>query len=84
MNPVIFRPHALKDLKKLPKSTQRFIIDKISYFASQEHALMHAKQLKHLEIGTYRFRIGDYRAIFDVSGDTIVILRIGHRRDIYK
>jgi mRNA interferase RelE/StbE len=36
------------------------------------------------KIGTYRFRIGDYRAIFDIDGENIVILRIGHRRDIYK
>jgi mRNA interferase RelE/StbE len=34
--------------------------------------------------GTYRFRIGDYRAIFDIEGSDLVILRIGHRRDIYR
>jgi mRNA interferase RelE/StbE len=28
-------------------------------------------------------RIGDYRVIFDIDGENIVILRIGHRRDIY-
>ncbi len=36
------------------------------------------------KIGTYRFRIGDYRVIFDIYGEDIVILRIGHRRSIYK
>jgi mRNA interferase RelE/StbE len=81
---VIFRPHALKDLKKLPKSTQRFIFDKISYFASQKNTLAYAKRLKNLDIGTYRFRIGDYRVIFDVSDIKIIVLRIGHRRDIYR
>ncbi|WP_457554830.1 type II toxin-antitoxin system RelE family toxin [Candidatus Pyrohabitans sp.] len=28
--------------------------------------------------------IGDYRVIFDVDGDNIVILRIGHRKSIYR
>lgn len=35
-------------------------------------------------LGTYRFRIGDYRIIFDIEGEEIVILRIGHRREIYR
>jgi len=35
-------------------------------------------------LGSYRFRIGDYRVIFDIEGDEIVVLRVGHRKDIYK
>jgi mRNA interferase RelE/StbE len=35
-------------------------------------------------LGAYRFRIGDYRVVFDLEGDEIVILRVGHRRDIYR
>ncbi|WP_456486560.1 type II toxin-antitoxin system RelE family toxin [Candidatus Alkanophaga liquidiphilum] len=38
----------------------------------------------HPKIGTYRFRIGDYRIIFDIDDDNMVILRIGHRKSIYK
>ncbi|MEX2720679.1 MAG: type II toxin-antitoxin system RelE/ParE family toxin [Candidatus Wukongarchaeota archaeon] len=33
---------------------------------------------------TYRFRIGKYRVIFDINGENMVILRIGHRKSIYK
>lgn len=32
----------------------------------------------------HRFRIGKYRVIFDLYGKKILILRIGHRREIYK
>jgi mRNA interferase RelE/StbE len=35
-------------------------------------------------LGEYRFRIGDYRVIFDIEGNEIVVLRVGHRREIYK
>ncbi|HJH28326.1 MAG TPA: hypothetical protein C5S51_01315 [Methanosarcinaceae archaeon] len=35
-------------------------------------------------MGTYIFRIGEYRAIFDIDGGNIVILRLGHRKNIYK
>ena len=33
----------------------------------------------------YKLRIGDYRAIYELSdtGDEIIIVRLGHRRDIY-
>lgn len=35
--------------------------------------------------GLWRFRVGDYRIICDVQDvdRTIVVLRIGHRRDVY-
>ena len=32
----------------------------------------------------YRFRIGDYRVIFDHTDVAIIVLRVGHRKDIYK
>lgn len=34
----------------------------------------------------YRIRVGDYRAIYHIDDDTstVTILRVGHRRDIYR
>ena len=34
--------------------------------------------------GTYRLRTGDYRLRFRVNGDTVVVEKIGHRKDIYE
>jgi mRNA interferase RelE/StbE len=50
----------------------------------RREAIISARKLISHRIGAYRFRIGDYRIIFDIDGENIVILRIGHRRDIYK
>ena len=36
------------------------------------------------KLGEYRFRIGDYRVIFDTVKESIIILSIGHRKDIYQ
>ena len=44
----------------------------------------HAERLTEPELGSYRFRVGDYRVIFDLEGDEIVVLRVGHRREIYR
>jgi mRNA interferase RelE/StbE len=40
--------------------------------------------LKHSEPGSYRFRTGDDRVIFDLEVAEIVVLRVGHRREICK
>ena len=31
----------------------------------------------------YRLRMGDYRVLFDVRGDIILIQKVGHRKDVY-
>ena len=35
---------------------------------------------------TYRLRIGDYRVVYDIQDDALIILvvRIRHRRDVYR
>jgi mRNA-degrading endonuclease RelE of RelBE toxin-antitoxin system len=36
------------------------------------------------QLGGYRFRIGDCRVVFDIEGNDIVVLCVGHRREIYE
>ncbi|MDO8688920.1 MAG: type II toxin-antitoxin system RelE/ParE family toxin [Dehalococcoidia bacterium] len=50
----------------------------------REDPLAHARKMVNSSLGGYRFRIGDYRVVFDIDGDSLVILRVGHRRDIYR
>lgn len=35
-------------------------------------------------IGDYRFRVGDYRIVCDLEDGTLVVLLVGHRKDIYR
>ncbi|NUN98684.1 MAG: type II toxin-antitoxin system RelE/ParE family toxin [Candidatus Omnitrophica bacterium] len=46
--------------------------------------LKHARKLSNSSIGTYRYRIGNYRVIFDLADRDVVVLRVGHRREIYR
>jgi len=46
--------------------------------------LRNAERLTNSSLGSYRFRVGDYRIVFDIEKDKIVVLRVGHRRDIYR
>lgn len=79
-----FKPGALKGLKKLPRTVQRRIIAKLDFYIASSDPLRFAESLKDKSLGGYRFRIGDYRIIFDVDSNGVIILLVGHRRDIYK
>lgn len=75
-------------MKKLEIKTARRIINKILYFSQQKDPITFAKRLTNADIGRFRFRIGDYRAIFDADKNgkiqILMILRIKHRKDVYR
>lgn len=79
-----FKPSAVKELKKLPTDIQKRIIKKLNFFTSNDDPLIFADALVNSDLGSYRFRIGDYRVIFDLEEDMVVVLSVGHRRNIYR
>lgn len=79
-----FGPSAEKQFAKLDPQIQSMLVRKLAFFVSTPNPLSFAKRLKHFDLGQYRFRIGDYRVAFDMKDDTIVVLAVGNRRDIYK
>ena len=79
-----FKPTALDDLKKLSKSVQNRVIDKMDFYINTSNPLKFAELIKDPRLGSFRYRVGEYRVIFDFKKDKIIILKIGHRKDIYK
>ncbi|MCF6154515.1 MAG: type II toxin-antitoxin system RelE/ParE family toxin [Candidatus Brocadia sp.] len=79
---LVYTRRAEKDIKKLDPSIKRQLSKAI--LKLQDNPLEHADKLTDPKIGTYRFKIGDYRVIFDIEGKDIVVLRVGHRKEIYK
>lgn len=73
---------AQKDIKKLDNVAKKRLKSKLELLAADP--IYYSKKLVHSDLGTYRYRVGDYRIIFDLHGKDIVILRVGHRREIYK
>ena len=71
---------ALDDLDDLPARERAQIIRKIERLQSGLHG--NIKRLREAE-AMYRLRMGDYRILFDVADDVIVIRRIGNRKDVY-
>ena len=79
-----FRGNSIKEFSKLPKGVQLQIKYKLEFFMSSPRPLDFAERLTDFELGAYRFRIGDYRVSFDVEKDVAKILKVGHRKDMYK
>lgn len=79
--------HAVTFLQKTENVIRKRIIGKIKKNATTS-PLANAKELSGVFSGLYRYRIGNYRVIFEYneSGELIIltILKIGHRKDIYK
>lgn len=79
---LVYTKRAVKDIDKLDVITKRRLKRALEKFATSP--LEHSTRLIDSKIGQYRYRIGDYRIIFDMMGKDIVILRVGHRREIYR
>jgi len=79
---VVLTRRAAKDLDKLERPLRDRITRALRRLAA--NPLQKTKKLSDPRIGTYRLRVGDWRVIFDLDGDLVVVLRIGHRRDIYR
>lgn len=84
---VIYSAKARDDLKNMELLMARRIIKKVRFYSAAEDPLSFAKPITNARFGEYRFRVGDYRILFDcdTKGNIRVlkILRIKHRRDVY-
>jgi mRNA interferase RelE/StbE len=79
---LIYTRRAVKDIDRLDAAVKKRIGSTLLRYI--ENPLPFAKPLTDFELGSYRFRIGDYRVIFDIEKKDIVVLRVGHRKEIYK
>jgi len=77
-----FKKSVARDLKKIDKTQVKYILDKI-----ENELVENANKYPALSgkfSGLRKFRVGDYRVIFTILDNTVLILRIGHRRDVYR
>ena len=81
---VLFTPRAEREFESLPEAARRRIAPRIDALA-EEPRPRGIKKLQGRE-GTYRLRAGDYRVLYTIEDRvvTVVVVRVGHRRDIYE
>jgi mRNA interferase RelE/StbE len=79
---IVYKKSVHRDLKRLSKPEGRRILELI------EKELIKKPEsnpmLKGQFAGLRKYRIGDYRVIYAILKEDILILRIGSRKDVYK
>jgi len=78
MSKVLLHPKAAKFLEKLDLQTKERIKRKIRELEKNPELGRHLRYSNF-----WSLRIGDYRAIYEIDRDKVIILFIGHRKNIY-
>ena len=76
-----------KSIKKLDRNTQKIIKNWIEKnLVNCENPRIHGKGLVANKSGLWRYRIGSYRLLAEIKDEQLVLIliNIGHRREIYR
>ena len=77
---IVWDEKAYDSLNKLEPSINRRIFKKVEELSDN----LFSKDIKRLKGGNdFRLRVGDYRVIFAIEQNTLQILKVGHRKNIY-
>ena len=78
---ISFKPRAIKDISKLQKPEQKRIMKKIE--AMSDGLRGNVRKLT-AHTPEYRLRVGDYRILFEIENEMVIIYRVVNRRDAYR
>jgi mRNA interferase RelE/StbE len=82
---IIFKKEASKSFDKLPRNVAKTIRSKLEAIAANPYAEHpNAKKLQGRE--GYRLRVGDWRVIYEIQNEQLVILvlRVAPRGEVYR
>ncbi len=79
---VLYKASALKELKRLDREEAVRLIERIDTDLARHPGK--DKALTGAFKGLFSYRVGDYRVIHAILGASILVLRIAHRRDVYR
>ncbi|HPG00173.1 MAG TPA: type II toxin-antitoxin system RelE/ParE family toxin [Kiritimatiellia bacterium] len=79
---ISYKSSVHRDLKRLGKTEARRILDQLEHELSRNPDKYPI--LKGEFAGLRKYRVGDYRVIFAILDRDVLVLRIGHRKDVYR
>lgn len=78
---------AERQIKKLGHTAQKAVVRFLrERLKTADNPRQWGKPLRGDKKGLWRYRVGDYRLICDIEDEriTVLVLEVGHRRDVYK
>jgi mRNA interferase RelE/StbE len=79
---ILYKKSVQRDLKKLGNAEARRILDQVEAELSKKPDSYPV--VKGEFAGLRKFRVGDYRIIYALIDENVVVLRVGHQRDVCK
>jgi mRNA interferase RelE/StbE len=79
---IVYKQSIERDLKRLAKAEARRLLNHPEKELSKNPEKY--PMLKGPFAGLRELRVGDYRVIYALINNDVVILRIGHRREVYR
>ena len=79
---ITYKKSVHRDLKKISKSEVKRVVDQLERELSKKADKYPV--LKGEFAGLRKYRVSDYRVIYVIIGSDVVVLRIRHRKDVYK
>ena len=79
---VTFKKSVSRDLRRLGKTEADRVLEAIA--TQLPDAAESCGELKGKFAGLRKFRVGNYRVVFAILGDSVLVTRVGHRRDVYR
>lgn len=83
---VVLSKEAMKQLKKMDVHTASLLTGWMrKNLEGCEDPRLHGKALTANRVGQWRYRVGDYRILAELQDERVIILviSVGHRREIY-
>ncbi len=79
---ITYKKSVAKDLKRIGKVKAKRVLDRVDTELAQ-----HPERFPALSgpfAGMRKFRVGDYRVVFVVIDDEVLVLRVQNRKDVYR
>ena len=84
MTTIEFTSKARRNIRKISPTVRQRILTKLKWYASQPDPLRFADSVTDAVGKAHRFRVGDYRIIFDWEDGKIVVTEVGPRDTVYR
>ena len=83
---VILTPEAQADLRRISSAARVRLLDKLEWMGENGELIQHQALQGDEWKGCFKYRVGDYRIIYQMEHPTtkLIVLKIGHRREVYK
>lgn len=79
---IFYKQSVFKDFKKISRQARSRVFDQLTKTLSENPK--QGKKLKGPFKGLYSYRIGDYRVVYTFIPKGVLVLRVSHRKEVYK